>query len=47
MSSSKLSILGNNIKLCRRELRKSTNVGIKAIIRAIDKFDTKRVMIFF
>ena len=42
MLDSKFSILGNNIKLGRDELRKTTNVGIKGIIRVIVKIDTKQ-----
>ncbi len=33
--SSKFSILGNNISLCRDELRKTTNVGINENIELI------------
>ena len=42
--SLKFSILAININQGRDELRKTTNVGIKGIIRVIVKIDTKQVL---
>ena len=40
--SLKFSILAININQGRDQLRKTTNVGIKGIIRVIVKIDTKQ-----
>ena len=42
--SLKFSILAININQGMGELRKTTNVGIKGIIRVIVKIDTKQVL---